>query len=327
MLFRACFLLAVGASCLASLVSSSLPLLVVDGFSWAENLAFDGLGSLFVSELNRGELHRIWLCGETYCNGVHASGFKGTGGLAVSPDGITLYAGVTFKDKTHGIISMQTAGNNSSGAYSVIARDLMAKPNGMQLYNGYFYCTTEGGVIGNGTVFTVSLETGEERIVHTDLNADGAWIDGSTHRLFIGQVKSMTVAVFDISVSGPQSAPCLLEGVYPGAGASFQMPGLQLLDDLTLAAKGGQLEGADSFSSKTQLLGADWLGKRLLRFSLDGEVVETIQAPGGVKLKELTSVRWGKGPGFDPNSVYVTEGGGLTEGVTSRRVVQIPMNV
>jgi hypothetical protein len=76
-----------------------------------------------------------------------------------------------------------------------------------------------------------------------------------------------------------------------------------------------------------QLLGADWVGKRLLRFSLDGDIVETVQPPAGIKLKELTSVGWGKGFGFDPNSVYVTEGGGLTSGVTNRRVVQIPISI
>lgn len=39
-------------------------LLNVDGFTWAENLAFDGLGSLFVSEAVRGELWRIYPCGK-----------------------------------------------------------------------------------------------------------------------------------------------------------------------------------------------------------------------------------------------------------------------
>jgi len=302
---------------------SALPLLAVEGFGWAENLAFDGLGSLFVSEMTRGELHRIWLCddGSSYCSEVHTTGFKNIGGLAVSPDGTEIYAAVTFADKTHGIISTKTSGKD--GTYSIVAKDLSDKPNGMQLFNGVFFCTAEGGVAGNGTVFTVSLSTGEQKIVQKDLNADGAWIDPTTLRLFIGQVKSMKIAVFDIS--GGES-PIRLDDIYPGPSKTFHFPGLQLLDDLTLAAKGGQSSSDFIFSPKMQLLGADWVGKRLLRFSLDGEIVETVQPPEGIKLKELTSVRWGKGPGFDSNSVYVTEGGGLTPRVTNRRVVQIPIS-
>jgi hypothetical protein len=44
-------------------------------------------------------------------------------------------------------------------------------------------------------------------------------------------------------------------------------------------------------------------------------------------MKEPTSVRWGKGIGFDENSIYITEGGGATKHQTDRRVLQIKMNV
>ena len=43
---------------------ATLPILEVDGFSWAENLVFDGLGSMFVSDANTGYITRIYLCGE-----------------------------------------------------------------------------------------------------------------------------------------------------------------------------------------------------------------------------------------------------------------------
>jgi hypothetical protein len=46
------------------MAGASGALLNVDGFAWAENLAFDGLGSLFVSEAVRGELWRIYPCGK-----------------------------------------------------------------------------------------------------------------------------------------------------------------------------------------------------------------------------------------------------------------------
>ena len=44
---------------------------IFEGFAWAENLAFDGIGGLFVAENTRGELWRIaagnssdfrWIC-------------------------------------------------------------------------------------------------------------------------------------------------------------------------------------------------------------------------------------------------------------------------
>jgi hypothetical protein len=55
--------------------------------------------------------------------------------------------------------------------------------------------------------------------------------------------------------------------------------------------------------------------------------VSSIPPPAGVdSFYQLTSVRWGKGPGFDPNSIYVTEGGGIQPHQTDRRVMQIKMN-
>jgi len=40
--------------------SYDYPLLNISGFSWAENLIFDGAGSLFVSDFTTGILHKIY---------------------------------------------------------------------------------------------------------------------------------------------------------------------------------------------------------------------------------------------------------------------------
>ena len=40
----------------------SLPSLEVRGFSWAENLVFDGMGNMFVSDATTGDISRIHLC-------------------------------------------------------------------------------------------------------------------------------------------------------------------------------------------------------------------------------------------------------------------------
>lgn len=303
---------------------ADLPLLNVSGFGWAENLAFDGHGSMFVSEHSRGEMIRINLCkdGTDYCQAVHLSGFKNIGGLSISPDGNTIYAGVTFEDKSTHIVSTSTAQVNN-GQYSTIAKT-SNQCNGMQLFNSILYCTSEGGVKGDGYVFTVDLATGTEQVVYTNLNADGAWINPLTQHLFVGQVESMKVAVFNISST---SRDVIFAGNFAGPGGQIKHPGLSILDDLTLASPGGESE-SDGDDSKgigsTQLFGADWLGKKLLRFSLDGSSMEEVPVPAGIKLKELTSVRWGKGPGFDEKSVYVSEGGGF-KGITNRSIVQIKL--
>ena len=313
---------------LLAISNAELPMLSVGGFSWAENLVFDGLGGLYASEMHRGELIRISLCEDkqTYCQAVHVSGFSNIGGLAVSPDGNTIYAAVSWDNKTNGIIAASTkpptpSQDPNSSTYTIIGKTTK-KPNGMQLYNGVFYCTEEGGIKGNGSVFTLDLATGTEQIVHTAINADGAWLDINSKRLFIGQVKSMNVAVFNVSSN---SRDVVYDGNFNGPAGQINHPELQILDDLTLDFKGGQSSGPVGSLANTQLLGADWLGKKLLRFSLDGSSMTTVSVPDDVKLKELTSVRWGKGPGFDEDSVYVSEGGGMTKHVTSRRIVQIKM--
>jgi hypothetical protein len=102
-------------------------------------------------------------------------------------------------------------------------------------------------------------------------------------------------------------------------GLNDQLTNLHMIDDLTLYSK-------NIDDNKTLLLGADSTGRSIAKFSLDGSVYETIPLPADLVLQCPTSVRWSKGPGFDPNSVYVTEGGGATRRVTDRRVLQIPLN-
>ncbi len=92
-----------------------------------------------------------------------------------------------------------------------------------------------------------------------------------------------------------------------------------MIDDLTLYSS-----AADE--NKTVLLGADSTGRTIAKFSLDGSQYSTITSPDGIDLQCPTSVRWGKGPGFDPKSIYVTEGGGATARVTSRRVLQFTLD-
>lgn len=297
-----------------------LPQLLFPGFSWAENLVFDGLGSMFVSDAVTGELWRLSLCQNRteYCGEIHYQNSHEIiqfGGLEVTPDGLTLLAGVTFADKTKGLISLPT--QTPRGDYEILATT-KNQPNGLSCdwsrYNCYF--TDEGtGSEEGGSLTSINLNTEVETVVKTSIpGADGAWIDVATKKLYVGELVSLKIAVFDLSEETP---------VFLGEfeGLSSLPKGRHMLDDLTVYSV-----SADKDVAKTVLLGADWTGRSIQMFSVDGSKISEVALPDGIALYEPTSVRWGRGPGFDASSVYLTEGGGATARVTNRRVIQIKMN-
>lgn len=289
-----------------ALAVASVPSLNIAGFSWAENLAFDGLGGLFVTESVRGEMWRIALTGGNYSAAIHISkGFKQFGGLAPAPDGQSIYAAAVFEDGSNGIIRTSTAAAGSGEqSYAVIAKDMANLNNGMALVPAQqaLYGTCE-----KGTLVRVDIATGTQTLVTDSLSApDGLWYDEASALLFIGELYTKRMVVYDVSTGGLSE---------PFAGAS-SLSSLHLLDDLTLV---GAVDKANL--GATMIAGADWSGKQIITFSLDGSVIRTVPAP--VDLYEPTSIRRGKGPGFDSSSFYVTEGGGLTGVVKSRRVLQL----
>jgi hypothetical protein len=324
-------------SSLAAGVSGAL--LNVDGFAWAENLAFDGLGSLFVSEAVRGELWRIYPCGKqrkrpscsfifyiylnefhlwwldtSYCKKLHISkGINAFGGLAVVPDGKTIFAGVTFSDGTVGVISTSTSAlsaGTAEGTYSVLSRALPFQPNGMAADwdRGVLYCTDEIAT----SVIAVSIRDGSVTTISKDVSgADGAWFDAATGKLYVGELGSMKIWVYDVVQSK-------FVGEFSGLSS---MRGIHMLDDITLG-----LNGTNPVDlKKTILFGADFTGKQLMQFTLDGTTIAAVPPPAGVSLTSISSARWGKGPGFDSKSLYVTEAGGVSSRDTSHRVIQIPI--
>ena len=235
--------------------------------------------------------------------------------MAVTPDGKTLYAGVTFDDKSHGVIRTETdaVGDGKRSSWSVVART-EHQPNGMapDWQTGDLYCTDEGtgSKDTGGTVFTVNVNTGESTIVKDQLaGADGAWIDPVAQVLYVG--KLTTLEIWTYSLKEKKEI-----GLFPGASS---LKGIHMLDDITLGAAG---TNATDFG-KTLLYGADFTGKQVLSFTLDGSSVESVSPPSGIELYEPTSVRYGKGPGFSERSLYITEGGGATKRVTSRRALQL----
>jgi len=253
-----------------------LPNLVVSGFTWAENLAFDGLGNLFISENIRGELWRINLCrdGTDYCSVLQlGDGFSSFGGLQIPPDGSVVYAGATLDDGTTAVISTPTK-PTTPASFSVISKT-KKQPNGVACdwTSHMLYYTLEGDAKESGCLMGVDLKTGIESTVFSGLDgADGAWIDASKHLLYVGLLTDKKVLVFNLS--NPNTASDFLLGQFPALSSS--LGAAHMLDDLTLLSTTNT-----SALGSTVVLGADWLGSELQQFTLDGTAVKSIPPPQG----------------------------------------------
>lgn len=190
--------------CIIQAAVLSLPLLSIDGFSWAENLVFDGNGSLFVSDYVKGEIKRIYLCSrassnsnsdspvdgdyssrfgnsdDNYCVDIYAStGLKSVSGLVVSSDGRALYAGVILASNSavaaaansengadeFALIRMPTDPALANGGYEIVLKTKL-KPNGLAAdwSTNTIYYTEEG----SGTD-----DTGTLSAIHLPVEKEG----------------------------------------------------------------------------------------------------------------------------------------------------------
>ena len=126
--------------------SGGAPLLEVSGFSWVENLVFDGHGSLWASEATSGQLWRVHLAedGASWHKSLVVDGLRHVDGLVVSDDGSTLYAIAQTHEQAQGggtamVVSVPTdptALSSSStphqlGNFSVVVHT-PELPNGMK---------------------------------------------------------------------------------------------------------------------------------------------------------------------------------------------------
>jgi len=313
---------------------------------WAENLAFDGHGNLFVSspkndKFQRGEVWRISLCEDlsNYCGNVHLT-MAGLGGFVMSKDGSELYIGATLDDGSSAIVKTKTSSSSSSSAaaaatdgdYTLVVKT-DARPNGFAAdwesntlfwtHEGFTKTESEGK---GGAISSYNLDTSVLiNNVASVPNADGLRFDDKTRLLYAGDLISKEIHVFSVSDNG-QSLNVL--GVFDGLSKSENA--LHLLDDFTL----GQLGTNPVNLNDTIIYGADWTSNSIRKFTLDGKLSTKVELPDGIKIRGPTSVRWGVSDdsksskfstsSFDPNSIYVTEGGcGGFSGKCC--VVQIPI--
>jgi len=231
-------------------------------------------------------------------------------------------------DGTIAIVKTKTTSSSSSsstsegeGEYTVVVKT-DARPNGFVAdwdtntlfwtHEGFTKTKTEGK---GGTVSSFNLDTSVlvDNVASVP-NADGLRFDDKTRLLYAGDLISKEIHVFSVSENG-QTLDKL--GVFEGLSKSENA--LHLLDDFTL----GQMGTNPVNLNDTIIYGADWTSNSIRKFSLDGKISSKVELPDGISIRGPTSVRWGNG-GFDPNSIYVTEGG--CGGVFGKCcVVQIPI--
>lgn len=145
-LLLACCLLAARAH--AASVSVSV---IADGFTWVENLAFDGRGAAFVSDLAHGTITRLAFNAttQTYDKTLWASGFKKVLGLSVDPSAPhVMYA---VGDTLDGKPFVAMVGTDEPQQVKILIPDLgNGTGNGLGVYhaNGLVYtvrdCPSDG---------------------------------------------------------------------------------------------------------------------------------------------------------------------------------------
>lgn len=287
------------ALCLPAAASAQT--LEVDGFSWAENLHFDGLGNLWVSDSLRGEVWRIQPGANGYSKSLFLDGFSSVLGLVSTDDGQVMYAAANLLADVdnHVIIRFH---RDAPGQWTEVAQ-LPKGPNGLEMDDrGRLYATTEGNFLpGDGEVYRIDPRTGGVEILMDGLwAADGIAIDRTEQILYVGEVISSRIWMYDLRSD-------TVIGDFQGLVGKR----LMWLDDFTCDPGTPYIYGTD-FARGTVVRieeGTDLEGRP--------DIVARDFAPP-------TSVAFGAGPGFRETSLYVTEGGGVTESVTDRRVVEIP---
>jgi sugar lactone lactonase YvrE len=286
--------------------------LIASNFTWAENLAFDGRGALFVTDDMAGIIYRLERDPATLVVTKQAwvTGFHNALGLALAPTGDEMYAVVTTAAGVHRIIAVSTVSPNNTTNVSVLG----GCGNGLaRAAANVLYSPTETDFIPDlGKVFAVPTAGAGAGGSHTFDDhmwaADGAFIDPVTQLLYVSEVLTAKVTVYNVS-EGPTASKGvkLLE---------FTAPGMKSLDDFCIArnATGGA----------PWLIGADFTHGNVVRFPA---AVGAAQRPAERLVEGLrnpTSVREGLGRGWE-GSLFITEGGKLLGKDHNRRVWELKL--
>jgi hypothetical protein len=271
--------------------------LVADGFTWAENLDFDGKGHLFVTNDLLGQLWKISANGDgSYSQHLYFYGVLqyACGVVVNESDPSTMFlAGIMVGDSKHVILELSTTANDSwrVAAELPIGAD-GSTPNGLRIDYGtdLLYTTNEGKFApGEGHVWSVNPRSGAVQSAlpagQRLTAADGVWISRErvllVSQVSVGNVWSMNLA------SGTNNG-VLPQGVHG------------MLDDLC----------TDPLDERF-IFGANFLKGAVVYFDPSNAALEPVVVVSG--LYTPTSVRFGTGNGFKNTSLFITEGGGTPD--------------
>jgi hypothetical protein len=284
---------------------------LLSGMSWLENLCPDPpSGSLLVAALN-GTIYKVTPASNRagaapyvatpYVATPWVTGFRTVLGIARDP---SLPGQFYFVGARPG----PAAGAGAPGIFRASSVDvggnaaLVARTpllgNGLAVHNatGVVYTAAEGdfrppGLQGNGSVYQVDPRSGAVRTLTAAMwAADGLYIDQERHLLYVGELPTTRVWVWDIH-------PSLTVPRFVGA-----LPGLakgSLLDDFCLSPAGDAV------------LGCDWDAGAIVHFPAlpaNGSFPPTPLAARSLGIRYPTSARWGQGGAFPPSALFVTEG-------------------
>lgn len=253
---------------------------VASSLGTLENLAFDGRGGLLLSSgsfVGKGNLLRVAADGSST---TLVPDVAGPGGIVV--DGSTAYF-TTGNAMASGLLGLKDGTIQSidldTGARATVASGL-TMPNGMIAGpNGGFLVSRDLG--GFGRMTEVRPDGTRATYAPAATSTNGMAYDAAAHRLYVDSTFNATTTISVIDTLQPAAKPRVIT-----------LPGL------------GPLNGADDLT-----LGAD--GNLYVALNVAGKVVRVDPATGSVctltgGLPFPSSVRFGAGPGWDTESLYVT---------------------
>jgi hypothetical protein len=248
------------------------------GIKGAENLDFDGNGAMYVTTLD-GNLYRV-VPGENPNKGEIAASRKlgkRCFGVCAAPDN-TVYAGVELTSVDRRIFRLDSALEKEPEALSGAIQGL----NGMEIRDGYLYYTTSDEGLtraASGKILRVSLASPDfknpETVVDNAGCANGIAFSPNGKILYYTATYDGVWLYNLVNKEHRQIATAELLGI---------------ADDLDVAK-----DGTVWFCSNSQ----------------KGVVpVKREKVQAGYRLMGMgapSSCKFGKGPGFDPNTLYITE--------------------